>query len=82
MGAPAMLFALGLLALVVAIAGVAIVAVMAARQASADGAPRSEPSDFVAPVSGGYSWRGTDETPEQFKERVARENGERRPSQN
>jgi hypothetical protein len=70
-----MLFALGLIALVAAIAGVAAVAVMAARQATEERAPPSEPNDFVAPVSsGGYAWRGTDESLEEFHARIAREN--------
>ena len=70
-----MLFALGLFALVVAIAGVAVVAMMAARQASEDASPPSEPSDFVAPVSsGGFAWRGTDESREAFKQRIAHAN--------
>jgi hypothetical protein len=69
-----MLFVLGLLALLAVIAGVTAVVVMAARQSTEDGPP-SEPSDFVAPVSsGGYAWRGVDETTEDFRARIAREN--------
>jgi len=69
-----MLFALGLFALIAAIAGVAVTAMIAARQ-STDDAPPSEPTDFVSPVSsGGFVWRGTDETSEAFKERIARAN--------
>ena len=39
--------------------------------------PVSQPTDYVAPPSGGapgsYRWRRDDETPEQFHERIARE---------
>ena len=67
--------ALGLVALAVVVAGVAAVLVLAARQAREETAPSSSPGDFVAPVSsGGYSWRRTDETVEEFQARVAREN--------
>jgi hypothetical protein len=55
-----------------------VVALRLARAQEADELPPpSEPTDFVAPVSsGGYAWRGTDETPEQFRARVARQNAE------
>ena len=70
-----MALGLGILALVVVIVAVVVAIVLAGRQADVEAAPKSEPSDFVAPVSsGGFAWRQTDETPEQFRERVAREN--------
>ncbi len=69
--------ALGVIALVCVVGGVAAVLVLARRQVSEESAPQSLPSDFVAPVSsGGYRWRKTDETPEEFQARVARENAE------
>ena len=74
-----MMLGIGILALLVVIAGVAIVIAMAGRQANADTAPKSEPGDFVAPTSsGGYSFRNVDESADQFKDRIARENGSRR----
>jgi hypothetical protein len=70
-----MALALGIFALVIVVIGVVIAIVLAGRQADVEAGPKSEPSDFVAPVSsGGFVFRQTDETPEQFKERVAREN--------
>jgi hypothetical protein len=70
-----MALGMGLVALVIVAVGVVVAILFAGRQADEEAAPKSEPSDFVAPVSsGGYAWRRTDETPEQFKERVAREN--------
>jgi hypothetical protein len=70
-----MVLVLGVVALVVVIGGVATVLVLAARQAREETAPASVPTDFVAPVSsGGYSWRRTDETLEQFQKRIAQEN--------
>jgi hypothetical protein len=66
---------LGVMALVVVVAGVAMVVVLARKQASVEQAPESQPGDYVAPVSsGGFTFRKTDESAEQFKERVAREN--------
>jgi hypothetical protein len=68
---------LGIVALVCVVGGVAAVLVLARRQVSEEAPPESLPSDFVAPVSsGGYRWRKTDETPEEFHARVARENAE------
>ena len=68
---------LGIVALAAVIAGVLAVIGMARRQAMQDTPPPSEPTDFVAPVSsGGYSWRRTDESAEDFKKRVARENAD------
>ncbi len=70
-----MALTMGIIALVVVVVGVIMAVVFAGRQADEEAGPKSQPSDFVAPVSsGGYAWRQTDETPEQFKERVAREN--------
>jgi hypothetical protein len=64
---------------VVVVAGLAAVLVLAARQAREDTAPASVPTDFVSPVSsGGFSWRRTDESLEQFQARIARENAGRR----
>jgi hypothetical protein len=71
---------IGIVALVVVVGGLLAVLVLARRQASEDKAPESMPSDFVAPVSsGGYRWRRTDETIEQFHDRVARENAAGEP---
>lgn len=70
-----MMLALGILALFGVVIGVVVAIVMAGRQARADRPPVSEPSDYVAPVSsGGFAWRSGDETEEQFRARVAREN--------
>jgi hypothetical protein len=71
-----MVLVLGVVALVVVVGGVTAALALAARQAREEAAPASSPGDFVAPVSsGGYSWRRTDESAEQFHERIARENG-------
>ena len=70
-----MVLALGVLVLVVVAAGLVVVLVLAARQTREDTTPASVPTDFVSPVSsGGYAWRRTDESLEQFQARVAREN--------
>ena len=73
-----MMLGIGLVALVVVIVGVVIAIGMAGRQETEEAArsgARSEPGDFVAPISsGGHAWRNVDETADQFKERVAREN--------
>ena len=70
-----MVLALGVIALFVVIAGVAAVLLLAARQAREDQGPASVPTDFVAPVSsGGYTFRRTDESVEDFKARIARMN--------
>lgn len=72
-----MALVLGIVALVAVVLGVATVLVMAGRQAREETGPQSEPGDFVAPVSsGGYRWRQTDESVEQFQARVAKENAE------
>ncbi len=66
---------LGVLTLVAVVIGVVTALTMASRQARADAAPASSPRDYVAPVSsGGYSRRRADETVDEFKARVAREN--------
>jgi len=68
---------LGVIALVAVVIGVGLVLVMGARQASDARGPESHPRDYVAPPSGGapgsYRWRRDDETSEQFRERIARE---------
>jgi hypothetical protein len=70
-----MALGLGIVALVLVAVGVVVAIVLAGRQADVEAGPKSEPTDFVAPVSsGGFAWRQTDETPEQFRDRVAREN--------
>ena len=70
-----MLLAMGLLALAVVIGGVVVAITMAGRQASLEQAPKSEPGDFVAPVSsGGYAWRNVDESADEFKSRIASKN--------
>jgi hypothetical protein len=66
---------LGVITVVAAALGMAVALRLARRQETLDEPPTSVPSDFVAPVSsGGYAWRSTDESQEQFKDRVAREN--------
>jgi hypothetical protein len=66
---------LGVVALAVIVVGVLAVIALARRQVKEELPPESLPTDFVAPVSsGGYSWRKTDESPEEFRARVAREN--------
>lgn len=70
-----MVLVLGIVALVVVVAGVAVALLLASRQAREDGPPSSVPTDFVAPISsGGYSWRRTDESLEDFQARIARMN--------
>ena len=70
---PTIMLALGILALVVVVGAVVVVIVMAGRQAN-ENAPTSEPTDFVVPSSrGGYAFRKVDESPEEFRARVARE---------
>jgi hypothetical protein len=72
---------LGVLALVAVIVGVLSVLLMASRQAREDAAPVSRPGDFVAPVSsGGYRRRRADETTDEFRQRVAKENAEAGPA--
>ncbi|MGH7298044.1 MAG: hypothetical protein ACRELB_24100 [Polyangiaceae bacterium] len=70
-----MVLALGIVALVVVVVGVVAVILLASRQAREDAGPASVPTDFVAPVSsGGYSFRRTDESLEDFRARIARMN--------
>ena len=72
-----MALALGIVAVMVVIVGLVVAVVLAGRQADVEQGPKSEPSDFVAPVSsGGYRFRAPDESPEQFKARVDLENEE------
>jgi hypothetical protein len=77
-----MVLLLGVVALVAVVIGVGLVLVAGARQASDARGPESQPTDYVAPPSGGapgsYRWRRDDETPEQFHERIAREDAEAR----
>jgi hypothetical protein len=66
---------LGVLTIVAVVAGMAVAFRLARKQSAEETAPQSQPSDFVAPVSsGGFAWRSVDESQEQFKDRVAREN--------
>lgn len=75
-----MVLVLGVVALIVVVAGVVLVLSLAARQAREDDGPASVPTDFVAPVSsGGYSWRRTDESLEDFQARIARMNAAPKP---
>ncbi len=72
-----MLVVLGIAAMVVVVIGVVVVMALARKQVERDEAPASERGDFVAPVSSGaYRFRQPDESPEDFKARVARENEE------
>jgi hypothetical protein len=68
---------LGVVALVAVVIGVGLVLVVGARQASDARGPSSQPTDYVAPPSSGapgsYRWRRDDETSEQFRARIARE---------
>jgi hypothetical protein len=72
-----MVLLLGVVALVAVVIGVGLVLVVGARQASDARGPERQPTDYVAPPTGGapgsYRWRRDDETPEQFHERIARE---------
>jgi hypothetical protein len=66
------LLLLGVVTLAVVIGAIAIAVRMALRHEAADRAPDSQPTDFVAPESrGAFMWRGPDESPEQFRKRVA-----------
>ncbi|WP_394844109.1 hypothetical protein LZC95_44535 [Pendulispora brunnea] len=69
-----MLFLLGIIALAAVVGAVVAVVVLAGRQAKEEQSPESEPTDFVAPSSGGrYTWRQVDESTAEFKARAARE---------
>jgi hypothetical protein len=66
-----MLF-VGVLALVAVLLAVRLAFGLARRQAEEELPPVSTPRDFVAPLrSGGFVWRGVDESPEEFRARVA-----------
>ena len=72
-----MLIVLGIAAMLVVVIGVVVVMALARKQVEGDAAPPSRGADFVAPVSsGGYRFREPDESPEDFKARVDRENEE------
>jgi hypothetical protein len=72
------LIVLGIAAMLVVVIGVVVVMALARKQVEHDDvAPPSRGADFVAPVSsGGYRFRAPDESPEDFKARVDRENDE------
>jgi hypothetical protein len=70
---------LGVLTMVAVALAMAVALRLANKQETLEGPPTSIPSDFVAPSSrragvGGYAWRTVDESPEQFRARVALEN--------
>jgi hypothetical protein len=72
-----MLVALGIAAMLAVVIVVVVAIALAGKQAKADEAPPSRGADFVAPVSSGqFRFRAPDESPEQFKARVDRENEE------
>ncbi len=72
-----MLVALGIATIVAVVIGVVIVVSFARKHAADDAPPPSTGGDFVAPVSSGhYRFRAPDESPEDFKARVDRENDE------
>lgn len=75
-----MALALGIVVLVVLVVGVSLVLLRGAREAREEQGPPGRPTDFVAPVSSGrYRWRLADETPEQFRARVARDEARAEP---
>jgi hypothetical protein len=62
----------GLLALVSAVLAVVLAIGLFRRQFDAESAPPSSLRDFVAPApSGGFLWRGVDETSEEFHARAS-----------
>jgi hypothetical protein len=68
---------LGVLTFVAVVIGVVTALTMANRQAREEAAPASSPRDFVAPVSsGGFRRRAADESTDEFRARVAKENAE------
>jgi hypothetical protein len=72
-----MLVVLGIAAMLVVVIGVVVVMALARKQVEGDAPPPSQKGDFVAPVSsGGYRFRSPDETREDFKARVEKENEE------
>ena len=71
------LIALGIAGVLVVVIGGVIVAGFARSHAADDAPPPSRGADFVAPVSSGqYRFRTPDESPEEFKARIDRENAE------
>jgi len=71
---------LGVLTIVAVAVGMGLALRLANKQDREESPPTSVPSDFVAPVSsGGFAWRSVDESQEQFKDRVARENAAGEP---
>jgi len=75
-----MLVILGIALMLAVVGAVIAVVVLVGRQEREERSPGSEPSDFVAPSSrshGGYEWRQVDESADQFKARVAREDAGR-----
>jgi hypothetical protein len=69
-----MMLWMGVLALLAVVLAVRTAFGLARRQAEAERPPASTPRDFVAPLSGGgFVWRGVDESPEEFRARVAGE---------
>jgi hypothetical protein len=72
-----MLVVLGIGVLVAVVLAIVIVAALARKQADRDAPPPSRGADFVAPISSGqYRFRAPDESPEDFKARIDRENEE------
>ncbi len=74
-----MLVVLGIGVMLAVVIAVVVVAALARKHADAsdDAPPQSRGGDFVAPVSSGhYRFRAPDESPEDFKARVDRENEE------
>jgi len=72
-----MLVVLGIVAVVVVIIGMIVAGRLARTQSDEEAPPPSRPGDFVAPVSsGGYRFRAPDETQEDFKARVEKENAD------
>jgi len=70
-----MLVVLGIGVMLAVVIAVVVVAALARRQADDDAPPPSRGADFVAPVSSGqYRFRAPDESPEDFKARIDREN--------
>ena len=73
-----MLVFLGI-ALMLAVGGAVIAVVVLVGRQQQEERSGSQPSDFVAPSSrsrAGYEWRQVDESADEFKARVAREDAE------
>jgi hypothetical protein len=65
---------LGIAAFVGLVVGIGAVLLYGTRQAKAEEGPTSHPGDFVARVGKGqFDWRKPDESPEEFRARVARD---------